>query len=108
MHGFILFVFFPLLSSCTRIILKHSKIPYLSYDLLPSIITDHPFALFFLTLLLIVVVLAAFFEFTFLLLTVFFIKKKQPITVLQLIHGTLLQIKKIRPLTFLFFYFISF
>lgn len=108
MHGFILFVFFPLLSSCTRIILKHSKIPYLSYDLLPSIITDHPFALFFLTLLLIVVVLAAFFEFTFLLLTVFFIKKKQPITVLQLIHGTLLQIKKIRPLTFLFFLFYFF
>ncbi|KMT39691.1 glycerophosphoryl diester phosphodiesterase membrane domain-containing protein [Melissococcus plutonius] len=108
MHGFILFVFFPLLSSYTRIILKHSKIPYLSYDLLPSIITDHPFALFFLTLLLIVVVLAAFFEFTFLLLTVFFIKKKQPITVLQLIHGTLLQIKKIRPLTFLFFLFYFF
>ncbi|MCV2519142.1 glycerophosphoryl diester phosphodiesterase membrane domain-containing protein [Melissococcus plutonius] len=108
MHGFILFVFFPLLSSCTRIILKHSKIPYLSYDLLPSIITDHPFALFFLTLLLIVVVLAAFFEFTFLLLTVFFIKKSSLLRFCSSFMEHCYKLRKFGHLLFYFFYFISF
>ena len=36
------------------------------------------------------------------MLSVYFIKKKQPITLTQLLHGTLLQIKKFEELPFCF------
>ncbi|MEG2645189.1 MAG: glycerophosphoryl diester phosphodiesterase membrane domain-containing protein, partial [Enterococcus sp.] len=95
MHGFILFICLPLLSSTTRFILHRGAIDYLSYDNIPSIFSQHPGVL----LSLIVV----FFEFTFLLMSVFFIKKKEPISLKQLLHLTILQLKKVRPITFLFF-----
>jgi glycerophosphoryl diester phosphodiesterase len=61
-----------------------------------------------LTLILLLILLAVFFEFTFLLLSVYFIKKKQPIRLRQLLRMTFLQIRKLRPMTFLFFLFYFF
>lgn len=108
MHGFMLFILLPFLASTTRFILKKGQIDYLSYDTLPLIFEKHPvvFAALFLVLLLIVI--AVFFEYTFLLLSIFFVKKKEPISLTALLKGTLLQLKKIRVSTFLFFLFYFF
>jgi glycerophosphoryl diester phosphodiesterase len=103
MHGFMLFIFLPLLASTTRIILKSGGISYLSYDNLGTIIHEHLGVFLALCLVLALIVVASFFEFTFLLLSVFFIIKKQPISLPQLIRGTFLQLKKVRLVTFLFF-----
>lgn len=103
MHGFMLFVLLPLLTSLSKLVLKEGGIDYISYDNLGAIATQHPYVLLTFLLIGLLILLALFFEFTFLLLSVYFIKKKQPITLTQLLHGTLLQIKKVRGITFLFF-----
>ncbi|KAF1297460.1 glycerophosphodiester phosphodiesterase [Enterococcus sp. JM4C] len=105
MHGFILFIALPLLGSSTRFILRKGAIDYLSYDNLSSILTQHPGVLVALFFVLLSVLILVFFEFTFLLLSVYFIKKKQPVSLQQLLRMTLLQMKKIRPITVLFFLF---
>lgn len=105
MHGLILFIVLPLLGSSTRFILKRGAIDYLSYDNLPTILTQHPGVLAALLLVLLSVLVLVYFEFTFLLLSVYFIKKKQAVRLRQLLQMTLLQIKKIRPITVLFFLF---
>ena len=46
MHGFLLFIVIPLLSSSTKFILARGGIPYLSYDNLLSIATQHSFVFF--------------------------------------------------------------
>lgn len=94
MHGFMLFVLLPLLTSLSKLVLKEGGIDYISYDNLGAIATQHPYVLLTFLLIGLLILLALFFEFTFLLLSVYFIKKKQPITLTQLLHGTLLQIKK--------------
>jgi glycerophosphoryl diester phosphodiesterase len=108
MHGFMLFLVIPLLSASTKFILHRGGLAYLSFDNVGNIFTDHPVVLFFLVLILLLILLAVFFEFTFLLLSVYFIKKKQPIRLRQLLRMTLLQITKLRPMTFLFFLFYFF
>lgn len=108
MHGFMLFVLLPLLANSTRFILKQGKINYLSYDTLPIIFTKHPGVLIALIIVLLAIVISVFFEFTFLLLSIFFIKKRQPISLTNLLKGTLLQLKKIRFSTTLFFLFYFF
>ncbi|WP_438761644.1 glycerophosphoryl diester phosphodiesterase membrane domain-containing protein [Enterococcus sp. AZ194] len=105
MHGLILFIVLPLLGSTTRFILRKGAIDYLSYDNLSIILTRHPGVLTSLLLVLLSVLILVFFEFTFLLLSVYFIKKKQPVSLQQLLRMTLLQMKKIRPITVLFFLF---
>lgn len=108
MHGFMLFVLLPLLASSTRFILKQGKIDYLSYDTIPIIFSKHPGVLIALIIVLLTIVVAVFFEFTFLLLSIFFIKKKEPISLRNLLKGTFLQLKKIRFSTLLFFLFYFF
>ncbi|WP_348920076.1 glycerophosphodiester phosphodiesterase [Enterococcus rotai] len=108
MHGFMIFILLPLLASSTRFILKQGKIDYLSYDTIPIIFSKHPGVLVALLLVLLMIVVAVFFEFTFLLLSIFFIKKKEPISLTNLLKGTLLQLKKIRFSTLLFFLFYFF
>ncbi|WP_086330332.1 glycerophosphoryl diester phosphodiesterase membrane domain-containing protein [Candidatus Enterococcus mansonii] len=108
MHGFMLFVLLPLLASSTRFILKQGNIEYLSYDTLPTIFAKHPGVLIALILVLLAIVVAVFFEFTFLLLSIFFIKKKEPISLTNLLKGTILQLKKLRFSTILFFLFYFF
>lgn len=108
MHGFMLFVLLPLLASSTRFILKQGKINYLSYDTIPIIFSKHPGVLIALIMVLLTIVVAVFFEFTFLLLSIFFIKKKEPISLRNLLKGTFLQLKKIRFSTLLFFLFYFF
>ncbi len=102
MHGFILFICLPLLSSTTRFILHRGAIDYLSYDNIPSIFStswgstlvnrsfDDDFT---------VSLFRIYFSFD----ECFFIKKKEPISLKQLLHLTILQLKKVRPITFLFF-----
>lgn len=108
MHGFMIFILLPLLASSTRFILKQGKIDYLSYDTIPIIFSKHPGVLVALLLVLLMIVVAVFFEFTFLLLSIYFIKKKEPISLTNLLKGTLLQLKKIRFSTLLFFLFYFF
>lgn len=108
MHGFMLFVLLPLLTSLSKLVLKEGGIDYISYDNLGAIATQHPYVLLTFLLIGLLILLALFFEFTFLLLSVYFIKKKQPITLTQLLHGTLLQIKKFEELPFCFSWHISF
>ncbi|MQW22655.1 MULTISPECIES: glycerophosphoryl diester phosphodiesterase membrane domain-containing protein [unclassified Lactococcus] len=105
LHGFILFFLTPLLSALTRLILNQAEISYLSHDNLPTILQHHPFILIGLILMLLLLVLAVYFEFTFLLLTVYFIEQKQKINLRQLLRGSLLQIKKIKAGSLLFFLF---
>lgn len=108
MHGFMLFILLPFLASTTRFILKRGQIDYLSYDTLPIIFEKHPAVLIALLLVSLLIVVAVFFEYTFLLLSIFFMKKKKPISLSLLLKGTLLQLKKIRVSTFLFFLFYFF
>lgn len=105
MHGFILFVVIPLLSSSTKFILKRGQIQYISYDNLSEIATQHPAVAFLLVALLLLILLLVFFEFTFLLLSVYFIEKKQAVSLKQLLRMTTIQLKKLRPSVFLFFLF---
>ncbi len=105
MHGFLLFVVIPLLSSSTKFILARGNIPYLSYDNLWDIVTNHPFIFLLLVITLFFILLTVYFEFTFLLLSVYFIEKKEAVSLPQLLRMTLIQIKKIRPSVVLFFLF---
>ena len=108
MHGFMLFILLPFLASCTRYILKRGQIDYLSYETIPMIFSNHPAILISLILIVVLLLTAVFFEFTFLLLSVYFIKKKRAISLSLLLKGTLLQLKKIRISTVLFFLFYFF
>lgn len=105
LHGFMLFVLLPFLSNLTKFILRRGNIDYLSSDTFLIIFTKHPIVLISLLLVLVAILLTTFFEFTFLLLSVFFIKKKQLITLQQLLKGTFLQIKKVRVSTIVYFLF---
>lgn len=108
MHGAILFLLIPLLTSSTTFILRRGKLPYLSFDNIGEVLLRHPGVSFSLLLILIAVLLAIFFEFTFLLLSVYFIKKKQPVRLKPLLTMTLYQMKKVRLQTILFFFFYFF
>lgn len=108
LHGFMLFILLPFLSSLTRFILRQGKIDYLSYDSIGLILNKHPGVLIALLLVLLLIVISVFVEFTFLLLSVFFIKKKEPISLKQLLTGTISQLKKVKPSTVLFFLFYFF
>lgn len=103
MHGFILFICLPLLGSMTRLILQRGSIDYLSTDNIPTLISQHPGVFFSLIAVLLLILLLVYFEFTFLLMSVYFIKKQEPISLKQLLQLTIRQIKKIRPMIFLFF-----
>lgn len=103
MHLFILFICLPLLNSTTRFILNRGAIDYISSDNISIILSQHPGVLLSLTAVLLAILLLVYFEFTFLLMSVYFIKKQTPISLKQLLQATFRQLKKIRPLTFLFF-----
>ncbi len=103
MHGFILFICLPLLGSMTRLILQRGSIDYLSTDNIPTLISQHPGVFFSLIAVLLLILLLVYFEFTFLLMSVYFIKKQEPISLKQLLQLTIQQIKKVRPMIFLFF-----
>lgn len=103
LHGFMLFILLPTLASTTRFILRRGAIDYLSSDNITTILTKHPGVLAALIGVLLLILVAVFFEFTFLLISVYFIKVKQAVDLKQLLRMTLLQIKKIRISTFLFF-----
>ncbi len=45
MHGFMLFVLLPLLTSLSKLVLKEGGIDYISYDNLGAIATQHPYVL---------------------------------------------------------------
>lgn len=102
MHGFILFICLPLLNSTTRFILHRGAIDYLSYDNIATIFSKHPGVLGSLFIVLVLILLLVYFEFTFLLISVYFIKKRKPVSLKQLLRMTVLQLKKVRPVTFLF------
>lgn len=108
MHGFMLFVLLPALASLTKYILKRGHIHYFSYETLPLIFEKHPIVLISLILVLLLILIATFFEFTFLLLSVYFIKKREPISLKELLTGSFAQLKKIRVSTVLFFLFYFF
>lgn len=103
MHLFILFICLPLLNSTTKFILNRGAIDYISSDNISTILSQHPGVLLSLTAVLLTILLLVYFEFTFLLMSVYFIKKQTPISLKQLLQATFRQLKKIRPLTFLFF-----
>lgn len=103
MHLFILFICLPLLNSTTRFILNRGAIDYISSDNISTILSQQPGVLLSLTAVLLTILLLVYFEFTFLLMSVYFIKKQTPISLKQLLQATFRQLKKIRPLTFLFF-----
>lgn len=107
MHGFLMFFLTPFLVSMTQFILRQGGIAYISYDNLGMIMSEHPFVFIGLIAMLLLLVTSVFFEFTFLLLSVYFIKKRQKISLKQLIKGTFLQLKKISfgALMFFLFYF---
>ncbi|MFC6348280.1 glycerophosphoryl diester phosphodiesterase membrane domain-containing protein [Vagococcus carniphilus] len=108
MHGFLLFFLTPFLASMTRFILRQGNLAYISYDNLGMIAFNHPFVFVSLIGMLILLVISVFFEFTFLLLSIYFIQIRQPISLRQLLKGTLLQLKKIKFGTLLFFLFYFF
>ncbi|MFV0558024.1 MAG: glycerophosphoryl diester phosphodiesterase membrane domain-containing protein [Enterococcus sp.] len=105
MHGLMLFILIPLLSSSTKFVLAKGNINYISSDNLLTILTKHPVVTLLLLFILLFILLAIYFEFTFLLLSMYFIKKQQTVTLSQLLKMTLLQLKKLRPSIFLFFLF---
>ena len=87
----------------TRLILQRGSIDYLSTDNIPTLISQHPGVFFSLIAVLLLILLLVYFEFTFLLMSVYFIKKQEPISLKQLLQLTIRQIKKVRPMIFLFF-----
>lgn len=105
---FILFLLIPGLANLTRIILKRGNIAYLSNDNIGEILTQHPYVLAALLGILLLLLVSIFFEFSFLLISMYFIRLREPITVQQLLKMTIIQLKKIRPITILFFLFYFF
>ena len=83
--------------------MNRGAIDYISSDNISTILSQHPGVLLSLTAVLLTILLLVYFEFTFLLMSVYFIKKQTPISLKQLLQATFRQLKKIRPLTFLFF-----
>lgn len=108
MYGFIMFFFTPFLVSVTQFILRQGDIPYIFYDNLGVIMSQHPLVFFGLIGMLLLLVVSVFFEFTFLLLSVYFIKIRKKISLKQLLKGTFLQLKKISIGALLFFLFYFF
>ncbi|MDT2815783.1 glycerophosphodiester phosphodiesterase [Vagococcus carniphilus] len=108
MHGFLMFFLTPFLASMTRFILRQGNLSYISYDNLGLILSKHPIVFISLIGMLLLLVTSVFFEFTFLLLSIYFIQIRQPISLKQLLKGTLLQLKKIKFSTLLFFLFYFF
>ncbi|MEG0550962.1 MAG: glycerophosphodiester phosphodiesterase [Vagococcus sp.] len=108
MHGFLMFFLTPFLASVTRFILRQGNLSYISYDNLGSIMVSHPFVFIGLIGMILLLVTSVFFEFTFLLLSIYFIQIRQPISLKQLLKGTLLQLRKIKFSTLLFFLFYFF
>ena len=96
MHGFLMFFLTPFLASMTRFILRQGNLSYISYDNLGLILSKHPIVFISLIGMLLLLVTSVFFEFTFLLLSIYFIQIRQPISLRQLLKGTLLQLKKIK------------
>ncbi|MGO3732705.1 MAG: glycerophosphoryl diester phosphodiesterase membrane domain-containing protein [Vagococcus sp.] len=108
MHGFLMFFLTPFLASMTRLLLKQGDIAYISYDNIGAILNQHPVIFLGLIGMLLLLVTSVYFEFTFLLLSIYFIQIRQPIGLKQLLRGTLLQMKKIKFKTLLFFLFYFF
>ena len=74
MHGFMLFVLLPLLTSLSKLVLKEGGIDYISYDNLGAIATQHPMSFDFSTNWA-VNFTGALFEFTFYCLVSILLRK---------------------------------
>ncbi|MHC5269903.1 glycerophosphoryl diester phosphodiesterase membrane domain-containing protein [Enterococcus sp. LJL98] len=107
-HGLLLFLLIPLLSNATRLLFKIGHIPYLAFDNLGQLISQHPLITISLLLILVSVVGFIYFEFTFLLLSLYFIKQQHPISLKNLLQLTLSQMRKLRPSVIFFFLFYFF
>lgn len=107
-HFFILVIFIPSLVGLATFLLDQGSISYLSYDNLGDILLNHPFVFLGLLGLLLLLLVTLFFEIAFLMQSVYFIQKKLPITVKQLVKGTLSQLRKVNKGVVLFFFFYFF
>lgn len=65
MHGFMLFVLLPLLTSLSKLVLKEGGIDYISYDNLGAIATQHPYVLLTFLLIGLLILLALFLNLPF-------------------------------------------
>ncbi|MGX7418645.1 glycerophosphoryl diester phosphodiesterase membrane domain-containing protein [Carnobacterium gallinarum] len=107
-HSFILTVAVPLFTFLTKAVLASGNISYLSFDNLLPIIQKHPFVLIGLLLILCLFSVVIFIEFTFLLLSIYFIRKKEKVSLYNLLSLTFKQLKNVIGSEILFFIFYFF
>ena len=75
MHGFMLFVLLPLLTSLSKLVLKEGGIDYISYDNLGAIATQHPYVLLTFLLIGLLILLALFLNLPFYCLVFILLRK---------------------------------
>lgn len=75
MHGFMLFVLLPLLTSLSKLVLKEGGIDYISYDNLGAIATQHPYVLLTFLLIGLLILLALFLNLPFYCLVSILLRK---------------------------------
>ncbi|HBC89866.1 MAG TPA: glycerophosphodiester phosphodiesterase, partial [Lactococcus sp.] len=89
----------------TNFLLRRKEIDYLAYDNVISIFSKHPLTALALVGILVLTLVAVFLEFTFLTILVHFVRKKEKVTIPELLYATFSRLRHLRPSLILFFLF---
>lgn len=104
-HLLLLLVVVPTLTATTNFLLCRKEIDYLAYDNVISIFSKHPLTALALVGILVLTLVAIFLEFTFLTILVHFVRKKEKVTIPELLYATFSRLIHLRPSLILFFLF---
>ncbi|WP_251712428.1 glycerophosphoryl diester phosphodiesterase membrane domain-containing protein [Lactococcus ileimucosae] len=104
-HLLLLLVVVPTLTATTNFLLRRKEIDYLAYDNVISIFSKHPLTALALAGILVLTLVAIFLEFTFLTILVHFVRKKEKVTIPELLYATFSRLIHLRPSLILFFLF---
>ncbi|MBL3715244.1 MULTISPECIES: glycerophosphoryl diester phosphodiesterase membrane domain-containing protein [Lactococcus] len=104
-HLLLLLVVVPTLTVTTNFLLRRKEIDYLAYDNVISIFSKHPLTALALVGILVLTLVAVFLEFTFLTILVHFVRKKEKVTIPELLYATFSRLRHLRPSLILFFLF---
>ncbi|MEY8443049.1 glycerophosphodiester phosphodiesterase [Lactococcus ileimucosae] len=104
-HLLLLLVVVPTLTATTNFLLRRKEIDYLAYDNVISIFSKHPLTALALVGILVLTLVAIFLEFTFLTILVHFVRKKEKVTIPELLYATFSRLIHLRPSLILFFLF---
>ncbi|WP_071131626.1 glycerophosphoryl diester phosphodiesterase membrane domain-containing protein [Enterococcus timonensis] len=103
-HALMLLVLLPALRFLLRFVLQNGEIPYLSFDNLGTIVTQHGVVFACLILLVILLLFVVYFEFTFLIFSIYFILNEKVPSVIQILGLSWQKVRRTTPLKLIFFF----